>query len=91
MVLKGLLPIIRLSYSYGMAALSAIVESASTVDLDLVNARVAAWADADTVRSATGHLEPADGLHIRNNERILVTAIWPDAGDRAEQGRLAGA
>jgi indolepyruvate ferredoxin oxidoreductase len=62
----------------GMAALSEIVESASTVDLDLVNARVAAWADAPTVRAATGHVEPADGLHIR----------WPDLPSLRIESRL---
>ncbi|HZN47642.1 MAG TPA: pyruvate ferredoxin oxidoreductase, partial [Ramlibacter sp.] len=37
----------------GFTALSEVVESGSTVDLDLVNARVATWQDADTVRSLT--------------------------------------
>ena len=63
----------------GMAALSEIVESASTVDLDLVNARVAAWVDADAVRAATGHREPADGLHYR----------WPDLPSLRIESRLA--
>ncbi|HSV57706.1 MAG TPA: indolepyruvate ferredoxin oxidoreductase family protein [Variovorax sp.] len=63
----------------GMAALSEVVESASTVDLDLVNARVAAWADADTVRAATGHRAPADGLHYR----------WPDLPSLRIESRLA--
>jgi indolepyruvate ferredoxin oxidoreductase len=39
-------------------ALSEVVESGATVDLDLVNARVDAWADADTVRAATGFEPP---------------------------------
>ena len=52
----------------GMTALSEVVESGSTVDLDAINARVAGWADADTVRAVTGHQAPADGLHYR----------WPD-------------
>jgi indolepyruvate ferredoxin oxidoreductase len=42
----------------GFTALSEVVESASTVDLDLVNARVAAWQDGDTVRQATGYAPP---------------------------------
>ncbi len=63
----------------GMAALSEVVESAGTVDLDLVNARVAAWADADTVRAATGHRPPADGLHYR----------WPDLPSLSIEARLA--
>ena len=62
----------------GFTALSEVVESGSTVDLDLVNARVAAWADADTVRAATGHLPPADGLHYR----------WPDLPSLKIEQRL---
>ncbi len=52
----------------GMTALSEVVESGATVDLDLVNARMAAWQGADAVRAATGHEAPAGGLHYR----------WPD-------------
>lgn len=52
----------------GMTALSEVVESGATVDLDLINARVAAWQGADAVRAATGHVAPAGGLHYR----------WPD-------------
>ena len=63
----------------GMVALSEVVESGATVDLDLVNARVAAWADADTVRAATGHVAPADGLHYR----------WPDLPSLRIESRLA--
>ncbi len=63
----------------GMTALSEVVESGSTVDLDLVNARVAAWADANTVRQATGHQAPADGLHYR----------WPDLPSLKIEARLA--
>ncbi|MBX3619010.1 MAG: indolepyruvate ferredoxin oxidoreductase family protein [Rhizobacter sp.] len=63
----------------GMAALSEVVESGSTVDLDLVNARVAAWADADTVRQATGYREPDDGLHMR----------WPDLPSLRIESRMA--
>jgi indolepyruvate ferredoxin oxidoreductase len=51
-----------------MAALSEVVESATTVDLDALEARISAWQDADAVREATGHRAPADGLHNR----------WPD-------------
>ncbi|MCA0177279.1 MAG: indolepyruvate ferredoxin oxidoreductase family protein [Proteobacteria bacterium] len=63
----------------GMAALSEVVESGSTVDLDEVNRRVAAWADADAVRAATGHRAPADGLHYR----------WPDFPSLRIESRLA--
>ncbi len=62
----------------GMTALSEVVESGSTVDLDAINARVAGWADADTVRAATGHQPPADGLHYR----------WPDLPSLRIETRL---
>jgi len=52
----------------GFTALSEIVESGSTVDLDLINARAANWQDGAAVRAATGFTPPADGLHYR----------WPD-------------
>jgi len=63
----------------GMAALSEVVESAGTVDLDLIDSRIASWADADTVRAATGHRAPADGLHYR----------WPDLPSLRIESRLA--
>ncbi|MFC5608210.1 indolepyruvate ferredoxin oxidoreductase family protein [Variovorax soli] len=63
----------------GMAALSEVVESAGTVDLDRVHARVDAWRDADTVRRITGHRAPADGLHYR----------WPDLPSLRIESRLA--
>ncbi|SEB21729.1 indolepyruvate ferredoxin oxidoreductase family protein [Variovorax sp. YR216] len=63
----------------GMAALSEVVESAGTVDLDLIDSRIATWADADTVRAATGHRAPADGLHYR----------WPDLPSLRIESRLA--
>ncbi|MDH5338893.1 MAG: pyruvate ferredoxin oxidoreductase, partial [Rubrivivax sp.] len=62
----------------GFTALSEVVESGATVDLDLVNARVAGWADADTVRQATGHRAPDDGLHYR----------WPDLPSLRIETRL---
>jgi len=62
----------------GFAALSEIVESGSTVDLDLVNARVATWQDADTVRQITGYTPPAGGLHYR----------WPDLPSLTIEQRL---
>ncbi len=52
----------------GFTALSEVVESAATVDLDAIQARAARWLSADTVRATTGHVLPADGLHYR----------WPD-------------
>src|SRR3954465_8971694 len=62
----------------GFTALSEVVESASTVDLDLVNARVAAWQDADTVRAITGYKAPPGGLHYR----------WPDLPSLTIEQRL---
>ena len=62
----------------GFTALSEVVESASTVDLDLVNARVATWQDADTVRQLTGYQPPAGGLHYR----------WPDLPSLVIEQRL---
>ena len=62
----------------GFTALSEIVESGSTVDLDLVNARVAAWQDGDTVRSVTGYRPPDGGLHYR----------WPDLPSLTIEQRL---
>ncbi|WP_028996262.1 indolepyruvate ferredoxin oxidoreductase family protein [Azohydromonas australica] len=52
----------------GLTALSEVVESGATVDLDLVQARAAAWVDAELVRTLSGFTPPADGLHYR----------WPD-------------
>lgn len=62
----------------GFTALSEVVESGSTVDLDLVNARVATWQDADTVRQLTGYTPPAGGLHYR----------WPDLPSLTIEQRL---
>ena len=62
----------------GFTALSEVVESGATVDLDLVHARVAAWADADTVCASTGYAPPADGLHYR----------WPDLPSLRIETRL---
>src|SRR5215467_13173281 len=62
----------------GFTALSEVVESGATVDLDAVMARVNAWRDADAVRAATGHQAPADGLHYR----------WPDLPSLGIESRL---
>jgi indolepyruvate ferredoxin oxidoreductase len=61
-----------------LAALSEVVESAATVDLDTLATRVAAWQGADAVRAATGHQPPADGLHYR----------WPDLPSLAIEERV---
>ncbi|NLZ42357.1 MAG: indolepyruvate ferredoxin oxidoreductase family protein, partial [Comamonadaceae bacterium] len=63
----------------GLTALSEVVESAGTVDLDLIQARAAAWAGAEAVRAASGHRPPAEGLHYR----------WPDLPSLAIETRLA--
>lgn len=62
----------------GFAALSEVVESGATVDLDLVNARAATWQDGDTVRRLTGYAPPAGGLHYR----------WPDLPSLTIEQRL---
>ena len=63
----------------GFTALSEVVESAATVDLDAVLVQAAAWVDAVTVRERTGHVAPADGLHYR----------WPDLPSLRIESRLA--
>src|SRR6266850_1167092 len=63
----------------GLAALSEVVESGATVDLDALNARIDTWSDADAVRTVTGHRAPADGLHYR----------WPDFPSLRIESRLA--
>ena len=62
----------------GLTALSEVVESGATVDLDRVNARIAAWRDADAVRTLTGLEAFADGLHYR----------WPDLPSLKIEQRL---
>jgi len=62
----------------GLTALSEVVESGATVDLDAINARVSAWADARTVSAATGFTPPAGGLHYR----------WPDLPSLQIEARL---
>ena len=62
----------------GFTALSEVVESGTTVDLDPLVQRVSAWHDADTVRARTGYTPPADGLHYR----------WPDLPSLTIEARL---
>src|SRR5664279_2459491 len=62
----------------GLTALSEVVESGSTVDLDETNARVAAWKPAAEVEAETGFVPPADGLHYR----------WPDLPSLKIEARL---
>ncbi len=63
----------------GLTSLSEVVESGATVDLDAINARVAAWQGADAVRATTGFAPPAQGLHYR----------WPDLPSLQIEERLA--
>src|ERR1700710_1020134 len=63
----------------GMTALSEVVESAGTVELDPINTQADAWVDAATVRARTGHVAPEDGLHYR----------WPDLPSLRIESRLA--
>ena len=63
----------------GLTALSEVVESGATVDLDAINTRRAAWQGTEAVRAATGHQPPADGLHYR----------WPDLPSLRIESRLA--
>ncbi|HMC14252.1 MAG TPA: pyruvate ferredoxin oxidoreductase, partial [Albitalea sp.] len=62
----------------GFTALSEVVESSATVDLDILHTRIAAWKSADEVRALTGHAAPADGLHYR----------WPDLPSLKIEQRL---
>jgi indolepyruvate ferredoxin oxidoreductase len=62
----------------GFTALSEVVESGSTVDLDETRARAAAWKSSAEVESATGFVPPADGLHYR----------WPDLPSLKIEQRL---
>jgi len=62
----------------GLTALSEVVESGSTVDLDETNARVAAWKGAGEVERATNFVRAADGLHYR----------WPDLPSLKIEERL---
>jgi indolepyruvate ferredoxin oxidoreductase len=63
----------------GFTALSEVVESAGTVDLDAIHLQVSEWVGADAVRSRTGHRAPSDGLHYR----------WPDLPSLRIEARLA--
>jgi indolepyruvate ferredoxin oxidoreductase len=62
----------------GFTALSEVVESGSTVDLDLINARTALWQDAATINAITGYQPPPGGLHYR----------WPDLPSLTIEQRL---
>ncbi|WP_157271019.1 indolepyruvate ferredoxin oxidoreductase family protein [Azohydromonas aeria] len=61
-----------------LTALSEVVESGATVDLDRVNARAAAWLPGESVRALAGHAPPPGGLHYR----------WPDLPSLQIEERL---
>jgi len=63
----------------GLTSLSEVVECGATVDLEAINARVAAWKGNDEVSALTRHLPPAQGLHYR----------WPDFPSLQIEERLA--
>jgi indolepyruvate ferredoxin oxidoreductase len=61
-----------------MTALSEVVESAGTVDLDETLGRVDAWRETDAVEAATGSQRPPDGQNYR----------WPDVPSLKIEERL---
>jgi indolepyruvate ferredoxin oxidoreductase len=63
----------------GMPALSEVVESGLTVDLDAVNAQASQWVSAQEVSALTQHQAPSTGLHNR----------WPDLPSLEIESRLA--
>ena len=63
----------------GLTALSEVVESTATVDLNPIAAQCAAWRGEEAIRSVTGHVPPPDGLHYR----------WPDFPSLRIESRLA--
>ena len=62
----------------GLTALSEVVESSTTVDLDAINAQQGLWKRPQEVQDLTGHVAPADGLHYR----------WPDLPSLRLESRL---
>ncbi len=62
----------------GLTALSEVVESSATVDLDAIARETAPWKSAAEVRALTGHQSPPDGLHYR----------WPDLPSLRIESRL---
>jgi indolepyruvate ferredoxin oxidoreductase len=63
----------------GMTALSEVVESSATVDLNAVATGSQDWKDGAAVQALTGHTPPPDGLHYR----------WPDLPSLALETRLS--
>lgn len=52
----------------GLTALSEVIESGMTIDLDQIQARIATWKSAQQVRQETAFQAPADGLHYRSDD-----------------------
>ena len=52
----------------GVTALSEVVESGTTVDIDETLARVATWKSAQQVMEQSGFQPPSDGLHYRSQD-----------------------
>jgi indolepyruvate ferredoxin oxidoreductase len=52
----------------GLTALSEVVESGTTVDIDETLARAATWKPAPQVMAETGFRPPAEGLHYRRQD-----------------------
>ncbi|MCC6209407.1 MAG: indolepyruvate ferredoxin oxidoreductase family protein [Burkholderiales bacterium] len=63
----------------GLTALSEVVESGATVDLDGINVRVAAWLRGEELRAAAPYTPHPGGLHIR----------WSDPPSAEIEERLA--
>lgn len=63
----------------GMTALSEVVESSATVDLDAILEQAQGWQSAEQVQALSGHQPPEDGLHYR----------WPDLPSLRIESRLA--
>jgi indolepyruvate ferredoxin oxidoreductase len=71
MVLFGLYGLSLSRYSgawVGMTALSEVVESSCSVNIDDINAQINNWKDEKDIRLISGYKPPLDGLHYR----------WPD-------------
>lgn len=62
----------------GMTALSEVVESTTSVDLDAIHTLCQSWKSPQEVQALTGHQAPADGLHYR----------WPDLPSLRIESRL---
>lgn len=62
----------------GMTALSEVVESSATVNLDAIASQAESWKPAEEVQTLAQHQPPPDGLHYR----------WPDLPSLRIESRL---